>query len=287
MQNKRKGLDEYAALKLDMSKAYDRVEWDFLRQMMLKLGFHQNWVHVVMNLVSTVTYRVKVNGELTDEIIPKRGLRQGDPLSPYLFLICAEAFSCLLNAAEDRGDIKGVHVCPEAPSIKHLLFADDSLLLFKIKSQSTSHLQYILSLYEDCSGQMINKEKCSIMFSSNTREETRTAVMQSLDIRSEARNVKYLGLPIYMGKSKVQTFNYLKDKIWKRIQGWKEKLLSKAGKDVLIKAVAQAIPTYAMSCFDLTKTLCDDIGMMIARFWWSQQDKENKLHWISWEKMCS
>jgi hypothetical protein len=196
-------------------------------------------------------------------------------------------FSCLLNAAEDRGDIKGVHVCPEAPSINHLLFADDSLLLFKIKSQSTSHLQYILSLYEDCSGQMINKEKCSIMFSSNTREETRTAVMQSLDIRSEARNVKYLGLPIYMGKSKVQTFNYLKDKIWKRIQGWKEKLLSKAGKDVLIKAVAQAIPTYAMSCFDLTKTLCDDIGMMIARFWWSQQDKENKLHWISWEKMCS
>jgi hypothetical protein len=201
MQNKRKGLDEYAASKLDMSKAYDRVEWDFLRQMMLKLGFHQNWVHVVMDLVSTVTYHVKVNGELTDEIIPKRGLRQGDPLSPYLFLICAEVFSCLLNAAEDRGDIKGVHVCPEAPSINHLLFADDSLLLFKIKSQSTSDLQYILSLYEDCSGQMINKEKCSIMFGSNTREETRTAVMQSLDIWSEARNEKYLGLPIYMGKN--------------------------------------------------------------------------------------
>jgi hypothetical protein len=85
-----------------------------------------------------------------------------------------------------------------------------------------------------------------------------------------------------MGKSKIQTFNYLKDRIWKRIQGWKEKLLSRAGKDVLIKAVAQSIPTYAMSCFDLTKTLCDDIGTMITRFWWAQQENENKMHWISW-----
>jgi hypothetical protein len=270
MQNKRKGLDEYATLKLDMSKAYDQVEWDFLKHMMLKHGFHQNWVEVLRNLVSTVTYRVKVNWELTDEITPRRGLHQGDPLSRYLFLICAEAFSCLLNAAEDRGDITGVHVCLEASSINHLLFADDSLLLFKIDNQSTSHLQYIFSLYEDCSGQMINKEKCSIMFSSNTREGLKQAVMHCLDIGSEARSEKYLGLPIYMGKSKVQTFNYLKDKIWKIIQGWKEKMLSKAGKDVLIKVVAQSIPTYAMSCFDLTKTLCDDIGMMLARFWWSQ-----------------
>jgi hypothetical protein len=228
-----------------------------------------------------------VNGELTDEIMPERGLRQGDPLSPYLFLLCAEAFSCLLNAAEDRGEMKGVRVCPEAPSVNHLLFADDTLLLFKIDSQSTSHLQHILSLYEDCSRKMINKEKCSIMFNNNTREEVKAAVMHSLDIRAEARTERFLGLPIYMGESKVQTFNYIKDKIWKHIQGWKEKLLSRAGKDVLIKAVAQAIPTYTMSCFDLTKTLCDDIGMMIARFWWSQQDNENKMHWISWEKMCN
>ena len=84
-----------------------------------------------------------------------------------------------------------------------------------------------------------------------------------------------------MGKSKAQTFSYLKERGWKKIQGWKEKLLSKAGKDVLIKAVAQAIPSYAMSCFDLTKSLCDDIGTLICRYWWSQQEKENKMHWLS------
>ena len=119
------------------------------------------------------------------------------------------------------------------------------------------------------------------MFSRNTRESDRQSMMQALDISSEATNEKYLGLPIYMGRSKSKTFAYIKDRVWKRIQGWKEKLLSKAGKKILIKAVAQAIPTYAMSCFDLTKTLCDDISSIICRFWWSQQENDKKMHWLS------
>jgi len=97
---------------------------------------------------------------------------------------------------------------------------------------------------------------------------------------------KYLGLPVHMGRSKANMFVYLKDRVWKRIQGWKEKLLSRTGKEVLIEAVAQAIHSYAMSCFDLTKTLCDEIRTMICRFWWAQLEKENKLHWVSWETLC-
>jgi hypothetical protein len=90
---------------------------------------------------------------------------------------------------------------------------------------------------------------------------------------------------VYVGRSRSQTFAYLKDRIWKKIQGWKERFLSKAGKDILIKACAQAIPTFAMSCFDITKTLCDEISAMISRFWWAQHDKENKVHWLSWETL--
>ena len=154
MQNKKKGTDCYAALKLDMSKAYDRVEWEFLRLMLCKLGFNKDWVDRLMNMVTTVKYHFRVNDELTDEVVPQCGLRQGDPISPYLFLICAEAFSCLLNATEERGETIGVCVCQEAPSINHLLFADDSLLLFKIVDGSAEHLQNVLSLYEDCSGRL-------------------------------------------------------------------------------------------------------------------------------------
>jgi hypothetical protein len=73
--------------------------------------------------------------------------------------------------------------------------------------------------------------------------------------------------------------------VWIQIQGWQEKLLSKAGKEIMIKAVAQAIPTYAMSCFDLTKGLCEEISSIIARYWWSQQDKTNKIHWVSWKML--
>jgi hypothetical protein len=108
------------------------------------------------------------------------------------------------------------------------------------------------------------------MFSRNTSHGKRQEVLVELNIRAEARTEKYLGLPVYVGRSKTKTFAYLKDRVWKKIQGWMERMLSKAGKDILIKACAQAIPTFAMSCFDLTRTLCDQISAMICRFWWAQ-----------------
>jgi hypothetical protein len=98
-------------------------------------------------------------------------------------------------------------------------------------------------------------------------------------------NKKYLGLPVHVGQSKIEAFAYLKDRVRKRIQGWKEKFLSWAGKEILIKAVAQAIPTFAMRCLDLTKELRDKISAMVCRYWWNQQEGQHKVHWISWEKM--
>jgi hypothetical protein len=116
------------------------------------------------------------------------------------------------------------------------------------------------------------------MFSSNTSKVKRREVLRELNISEEAKTEKYLGLPVYVGRSRSKTFEYLKDRVWKRIQGWKEHMLSRAGKDVLIKAIAQAIPTFAMSCFDLTRSLCEQMSTMICRFWWAQHDNENKMH---------
>lgn len=124
----------------------------------------------------------------------------------------------------------------------------------------------ILDLYEPCSGQVINKGKSAVLFSSNANQMDREHVKQELQIEKETMNKKYLGLPVHVGRSKGGTFAYLKDRIWQRIQGWKEKMLSWAGKEILIKAVAQAIPTFAMGCFELTKGLCDQISSMICRY---------------------
>jgi hypothetical protein len=169
--------------------------------------------------------------------------------------------------------------------VSHLLFADDSLILFRAKEGDAQKLQDILNLYEACPGQVINKDKSAIMFSPNTGEGDRERVMHTLNIQRTTMNDKYLGMPVHVGQSRTKVFACLKERVWRRIQGWKEKTLSWAGKEVLIKAVAQSIPTFVMGCFDLTKDMCDQISTVIARYWWSNQDKDNKIHWISWEKL--
>jgi hypothetical protein len=132
---------------------------------------------------------------------------------------------------------------------------------------------------------MINKDKSSVLFSPNTARTVRDQMKAALSISQERWGERYLGLPVSIGVSKKKTFAYIKQKIWCRVQGWQEKMLSKANKEILVKAVAQAIPTYAMSCFDITKTLCDELSAMVSRYWWSQQDKKHKIHWLSWEKL--
>jgi len=201
-RNKRKGKMGCAAIKLDMSKAYDRVEWGFLKGMMRRLGFCEQWINLIMECVTTVTYRVKVYGELSEAFAPERGLRQGDPLSPYLFLLCAEGFSELLRNAEESGMVKGLKICHGAPSVSHLLFVDDSLILCRADRGEAQHLQSLLQLYEACSGQVINKEKSAIMFSPNTPSDIRAEMMQALQVQRETMNERYLGLPVFVGRKK-------------------------------------------------------------------------------------
>uniref|UniRef100_A0A8I6XXP6 Uncharacterized protein n=1 Tax=Hordeum vulgare subsp. vulgare TaxID=112509 RepID=A0A8I6XXP6_HORVV len=123
------------------------------------------------------------------------------------------------------------------------------------------------------------------MFSPNTAEDTRMAVKNILGIQSETWNEKYLGLPVHVGRSRRKSFAYIKGAVAGKVYGWKEKLIAKPGKETLVKAMAQAIPTYAMSCFYLTKSFCEELSSLLGKYWWSQQEKENTIHWISWEKL--
>jgi len=176
LNQRRKGKYGVTAIKLDMSKAYDRVEWRFLEKIMLKLGFSGQWVEKVMKCVSTVNYCIQVNGEYSRRIYPQRGLRQGDPLSPYLFILCAEGLSAMLQKAQEEGKIEGIRVCREAPRINHLFFADDSLILMRAAPSDAHELRRILQIYESASGQVINRDKSFVLFSPNTKSEDRQRV---------------------------------------------------------------------------------------------------------------
>ena len=174
MKNQKSKKGGFMAMMLDMSKMYDRVEWFYLVKIMEKLGFCEKWVPLVLECISTVSYSILVNGELRGDIRPSRGLRQGDPLSPYLFMLCSEGLNRMLQKATAEDCIRGFSLCKRGPKISHLFFADDSLLFCRASLLDLQVIQNILSLYEKASGQKLNREKTTIFFSKAVSEDTKT-----------------------------------------------------------------------------------------------------------------
>ncbi|KAJ8774442.1 hypothetical protein K2173_016888 [Erythroxylum novogranatense] len=212
MKGKRRGKD-----------AYDRLEWNFLKAVLLKLGFDYEFVSLVYFCVSTVSFK-------------------GDPLSPYHFILCMEGLSRLIQSKIENQSLEGIAICRGAPIVSHL---------------------------------------------SNVRNEVRSLVCDILQVQEHDNLGFYLGLPTSIGRKKAEVFQYVKDKFWKRLNSWKNKALSKAGKEILIKSVLQSLPTYVMNLFLLPKGICEDLHQMMARFWWGTTDNGGrKIHWLSWARLA-
>ena len=215
LKRKTKGKTRFVALKLDMSKAYDRVEWGFLEAIMQYLGLEERMRRIIMSCLKSVSYSILLNGQPIGSIKPSRGLRQGDPLSPYLFLLCAMGLQGLLQEAEDEGSIKGVAISRYGPRVSHLFFADDSVLFCRATEAECQRVLDILSTYERGTGQKINRDKTNIFFSSNTHHQTQSRIQQILGVPAIRQYEKYLGLPALVGCAKRQSFIYLKERVWK------------------------------------------------------------------------
>ncbi|KAL0342114.1 UNVERIFIED_CONTAM: putative mitochondrial protein [Sesamum calycinum] len=214
-------------LKLDISKAYDRVEWSFLKRVLGKLGFPSAFIDLIMLCISSVSYS---------------------------FVL--KSLSALFREAADRGSVRGVAVCSGAPRISHLLFADDTMVFSPADVPTVHAICQILNVYKLASGQEINWHKSSAVFSRNTPIDIQRDLAEALGLRLENKHEVYLGLPAVAFRSKRALFAALKDRIWKRIQGWHEKTLSQAG-----------VPSLG------------------ANFFWHDGDRR-RIHWLAWDKMC-
>ncbi|XP_021720023.1 uncharacterized protein LOC110687709 [Chenopodium quinoa] len=217
MKKRSNGRKGTVVLKLDMSKAYNRVEWGFLRKLLLMMGFDGRWVNLGMMCVSTVKY------------------------------------SFIINGKSQSGVLHGAKASRNGPIVSHLLFADDSLLFARANQRECEAIVDVLNKYEVASDQKINYEKLEVSFSKGVRQDQRDELMSVLNMR----------------------------------QGWKDKLLSRAGKEVLLKADIQAIPTYLMGVYKFPCSVIEKIGSAMARFFWGQKGTRRKVHWRSWAAMCT
>ncbi|CAA7021818.1 unnamed protein product [Microthlaspi erraticum] len=275
----------FMAVKTDMSKAYDRLEWNFIATVLERMGFHAKWINWIFQCISTVSYAFLVNGAAQGKVIPQRGIRLGDPLSPFIFILCGEVLTGLCNNAQVNGLLPGIKVSRESPRTNHLLFADDTMFFCKTKEQNCVTLATILQKYGEASGQQINHQKSSISFSSKTPQDIRDRVKLTLGIEKEGGQGKYLGLPESFGRKKKDLFSLIVDRIRQRAVSYSSRRLSTAGKLTLIKSVLSAIPTYSMTCFKLPASLCKQIQCTLTRFWWDSTPGMQKMSWTSWKKI--
>ena len=268
-----------------MSKAYDRLEWEFIRLVLQRLGFHPKLITLIMQCVSSVTYSFLINGSPRGRVKPSRGIRQGDPLSPYIFIMCSEVLSGLCNKAQEEGALKGIRIARGCTRLNHLLFADDTMFFIRASKESTKTLRRVLQRYESASGQSINADKSTVTFSKRTPAALKQIAKDTLGIEKEGGVGKYLGLPEHFGRRKRDLFSSIIDRIKQKARSWSNRHLSPAGKLTMLKSVLSPIPSYSMTCFKLPLSLCDRIQSALTRFWWDSPDGQRKTLWVAWSKM--
>ncbi|KAL0313774.1 UNVERIFIED_CONTAM: hypothetical protein Scaly_2901600 [Sesamum calycinum] len=271
-------------LKVDIQKAYDSVEWDFLLEVLKILNFPTRFIIWIEQCISTATFSISLNGSIHGFFKGGRGLRQGDPMSPYLFVLVMEIWSSLLRfRVHNTGHFQYHWKCQEL-GILNLCFADDVLLFCKAHLPSIQVFKDTLREFASLSGLTVNPAKSQIILSKSVQQE-RQQIIAYLGFQEGFLPVKYLGVPLTASRLTIADCSPLINKVDARLAGWNHLNLSYAGRVQLIKSVLQSLHTYWASVFILPKGILNILEEKMRTFLWQGPHGRGNAK-VAWAQVC-
>ncbi|GAU51438.1 hypothetical protein TSUD_413380, partial [Trifolium subterraneum] len=267
-------------LKVDFEKAYDSVSWSFLEYMLVRLGFGAKWRAWMKTCVCNGNLSVLINGSPSEQINISRGLKQGDPLAPFLFLIVAEGLSALMHKVVSLGFFRGFKVCPEVV-VSHLQYADDTLFIGEACVENLWTMKAILRWFELISGLKVNFFK-SRLFGVNVENAFMDQAASFLHCKKGDFPFIYLGLPVGANPRRASTWDPVVKAIERRLMSWKNKYVSLGGRVVLINSVLAAIPIFYLSFLKLPNCVWKSIVKIQRNFLWGGVvGGSSKIPWLN------
>ncbi|KAL6194708.1 hypothetical protein ACLB2K_035785 [Fragaria x ananassa] len=281
-----KGNLGFMAWKIDLAKAYDKLQWQFIESVLWEVGIRDKLLQLMIQCFTSVNSRVIVNGEVTKDFCPESGLRQGDPLSPYLFVLCMEKLSHLITFQVEQGRWKPVKICQNGPAVSHLFFADDLILFGEASLAQAEVMRSCIDCFCLNSGQEVSFEKSSIFCSPNTEEGLAMHISDICGSPLSDDLGNYLGVPLLHSRVTPDTYKGLVEKVQLRLASWKSHTLSMAGRHTLIQSVTAGFLVYTMQSVKLPMSICNTLDRLNRNFLWGHTKEKKKIHLVKWDTVC-
>jgi hypothetical protein len=274
--------------KLDLTKAYDHVNWDFLLYMFQMCGFGERWRDWIEFCISMVKFSILANDTPSSFFQSSRGLRQGDLLSPLLFVVVMESLSRMLNATMLQSLLIGFFVGTmdnEELVVNHLLFADDTLIFCGEQAEHVCNLKCTFLCFKAASGLRINLGKSKIVPIGEVENVDSLAHIQGCRVASLP--MTYLGLPLGASFKSISIWSGVLEKVERWLASWQKIYSSNGGQVTLIKSTLSSIPTYYLSLFSIPVSVAKRLERFQREFLWSGMGDEAKFYLVNWHRICT
>ncbi|KAJ9691309.1 hypothetical protein PVL29_013479 [Vitis rotundifolia] len=285
VDERRRSGEEGVVFKIDFEKAYDHVRWDFLDHVLEKKGFSPRWRKWMCGCLSSVSYAVLVNGNAKGWVKASRGLRQGDPLSPFLFTLVADVLSRMLLRAEERNLLEGFRVGRNKTRVSHLQFADDTIFFSNTREEDQQTLKSLLLVFGHISGLKVNLDK-SFIYGINLDQDHLSRLALMLDCKASRWPILYLSLPLGGNPKACGFWDPVIERISGRLDGWQKAYLFFGGRITLIQSCLTHMPCYFLSLFKIPASVAAKIERMQRDFLWSGIGEGKRDHLVSWDVVC-